>query len=167
MDRDLVDEMLDQWARERPELDASPLSVALRVQMVGRRFRQEVVRSLAPLDLELWEYEVLSALRRQGGCRGLAVSRLAGATQLSRAAMTHRINRLEGRGLVRRRRRSDDRRSVLVALTDQGRRLVDQALEVRFHTARSGMAGLSEGEKHALAGLMRKLMLTTRDIPAA
>lgn len=167
MEKDLVDEMLEQWARERPELDASPLSVALRVQMVGHRFRQEVVRSLAPLDLELWEYEVLAALRRQGATRGLSVSRLAGFTQLSRAAMTHRINRLEEKGLVRRCPRSDDRRSVLVVLTKQGRELVDQALEARFQAARSGMAGLSEGEKEKLARLMRKLMLTTGDIPAA
>lgn len=166
MDRDLVDEMLEQWARERPELDASPLSVALRVQMVGRRLRQEAVRSLAPLDLELWEYEVLAALRRQGSPHGLPVSRLAGVTQLSRAAMTHRINRLEEKGLVQRYRRSDDRRSVLVVLTEKGRRLVDRALEVRFRAARSGMDGLSASEKRTLARLMRKLMLTTRDIPA-
>lgn len=167
MDRDLVDEMLEQWARERPELDASPLSVAVRVQMVGRRFRQEAVRSLARLELELWEYEVLAALRRHGESRSLPVSHLAGLAQLSRAAMTHRINRLEEKGLVERRSRSDDRRTVLVALTGAGRKVIDQALEVRFRAAQSGMTALSDREKRTLEKIMRKLMLTTPEAPAA
>ncbi len=166
MSRDLVDEMLEQWARERPELDASPLSVAVRVQMVGRRFRQEAVRCLARLELEIWEYEVMAALRRQGELRSLPVSRLARLAQLSPAAMTHRINRLEEKGLVERRSRPDDRRSVMVALTDEGRKVVDQALEVRFQAAHAGMAGLSDKEKRTLAKLMRKLMLSAPEVAA-
>ena len=75
--------------------------------------------------------------------------------------MTHRINRLEDKGLVERRSRSDDRRSVLVALTEAGRRVIDQALEVRFRAAQSGMTVLSDQEKRTLAKIMRKLMLTT------
>lgn len=167
MDKDPVDEMLEQWARERPELDASPLSVAVRLQMLGRRFRQDAVRSLARLDLEIWEYEVLAALRRQGQSRSLPVSRLARITQLSRAAMTHRIDRLEHKGLVERRMSPDDRRSVLVALTNRGKQVIDEALEVRFRTAQSGMSALTDREKQTLARLMRKLILTTPEAPAA
>jgi len=166
MEKDIVDEMLEQWARERPELDASPLSVAVRIQMLGRRFRQEAERSLADVHLELWEYEVLAALRRHGERRSLPISRLARLAQLSRAAMTHRIDRLEERGMVVRSAASDDRRAVLISLTDAGRRAVDGALEARFHAARAGMSTLSDRERQTLARLMRKLMLTTPEVPS-
>jgi DNA-binding MarR family transcriptional regulator len=167
MKRDMVDEMLEQWARERPELDASPLSVAVRVQMLGRRFRQDAERSLAHVQLELWEYEVLASLRRQGERRSLSVSRLARLAQLSRGAMTHRIDRLEEKGLVIRRAARNDRRRVLVSLTPAGRRAVDGALEARFRAARSGMSTLTQREQQTLARLMRKLMLTTQEVPPA
>ena len=57
MAKDIVDEMLDQWARERPELDASPLSVAVRVQMLGRRFRRDAERFNALLDIGRRPYQ--------------------------------------------------------------------------------------------------------------
>lgn len=159
MKKDIVDEMLDQWARERPELDASPLSVAVRVQMLGRRFRQDAERSLAEARLDYWDYEVLATLRRHGGEQRLTVSGLARLAQLSRAAMTHRIDRLEDRGLVVRQTGTTDRRSVLVSLTKRGRQVVDDALEARFRAAKEGICGLTAAEQQALAGLMRKLML--------
>lgn len=135
--------------------------------MLGRRFRQDAERSLAHVQLELWEYEVLASLRRQGERRSLSVSRLARLAQLSRAAMTHRIDRLEEKGLVSRRAAPNDRRRVLVSLTPAGRRAVDGALEARFRAARSGMSTLTQREQQTLARLMRKLMLTTQEVPPA
>jgi DNA-binding MarR family transcriptional regulator len=163
MAKDIVDEMLDQWARERPELDASPLSVAVRVQMLGRRFRRDAERSLAKAHIDYWDYEVLATLRRHGHEKRLTATRLAELSQISRAAMTHRIDRLESRGLVTRQGHESDRRAVLVSLTVAGRSIVDKALEPRLRAARDSISGLTKTERRTIARLMRKLMLTEND----
>ena len=64
--KDAIDDMLDQWSEERPELNTAPLGVVIRVMSLYRRFAREAAAALEPLGLELWEYDVLSALRRQG-----------------------------------------------------------------------------------------------------
>lgn len=157
MGYDRVDSLLDQWARERPELDPGSLGVVLRVQRLERAIRQAARRAVAGAGLQLWEYEVLAALRRQGRGGRLSASDLAGAATLSPAAMTHRIDRLEGRGLVRRESTEADRRAVLVRLTPAGRRRIDEALALRVQAADGFMAGLSEAERRSLDSLLRKL----------
>ena len=66
MKKDAFDDILDQWSEERPELDTAPLGVVIRVMTLYRSFLREATSALEPLGLELWEYDVLSALRRQG-----------------------------------------------------------------------------------------------------
>ena len=100
MERDPIDEILDQWSEERPDLDTASLGVVIRVMTLYRAFRRQADRALEPLDLELWEYDVLSALRRQGGPYTLPATRLARETDLSTGAMTNRIDRLDAHTLM-------------------------------------------------------------------
>jgi DNA-binding MarR family transcriptional regulator len=109
------------------------------------------------LKLELWEYDVLSALRRQGRPFALAATRLARETDLSGGAMTNRIDRLEARGLVRRRPDKDDRRGVIVILSARGRRVIDEAIRFRLEAARESLRSLSAAEQEELAGLLRRI----------
>lgn len=123
-----------------------------------RAFYRDANRALQPLELELWEYDVLSALRRQGRPFALAATRLARAIDLSGGAMTNRINRLEGRGLVRRRPDKDDRRGVIVILSAKGRRVIDKAIRFRLDVARESVRDLTAVEQEQLAGLLRRMM---------
>ena len=95
--KDLVDDILDQWSEEQPELDMHALGVVVRVMTLNRRFADDAARALEPLGLELFEYDVLSALRRQGAPFSLPATLLARETELSSGAMTNRIDRLEER----------------------------------------------------------------------
>ena len=115
------------------------------------------------LALELWEYDVLSALRRQGAPYVLPATRLARETDLSSGAMTNRIDRLEERGLVRRRQARNDRRGVNVSLTAKGRRLIDKAIQHRLESARDSLAALDPGQQHELAQLLRTVVLAGTD----
>jgi len=155
---DAVDDILQQWSEERPELDTAPLGVVIRVMALYRSFYRDANRALQPLALELWEYDVLSALRRQGRPFALAATRLARATDLSGGAMTNRINRLERRGLVRRRPDKEDRRGVIVILSAKGRRVIDEAIRFRLDAARESVCGLTANEQEQLAGLLRRIM---------
>ncbi|MEJ2171271.1 MAG: MarR family transcriptional regulator [Woeseiaceae bacterium] len=150
MKNDVVDDILDQWSAERPELDTASLGVVIRVMALHRSFSRDATKALEPLELELWEYDVLSALRRQGQPFALAASRLALETDLSTGAMTNRIDRLETRGLVRRLPDKLDRRGVLVRLTSQGQKVIDTAIQCRLDAARNSLQALSPAEQKQL-----------------
>ena len=100
--KDAVDEILEQWTAERPELDTASLGVVIRIMSLYREFLRQATSALEEVDLELFEYDVLSALRRQGSPFALPATALARATGLSSGAMTNRVDKLETRGLVRR-----------------------------------------------------------------
>jgi DNA-binding MarR family transcriptional regulator len=157
---DAIDDILDQWSEERPELDTAPLGIVIRVMTLYRSFSRDAARALEPLGLELWEYDVLSALRRQGPPFSLPSTRLARETELSSGAMTNRIDRLEKRGYVKRRSDVDDRRSVLVQLTGNGRKVIDAAIRHRLDAARDSLKDLSASERRELAKLLRRVVLT-------
>ena len=100
MKKDAVDDILEQWSEEKPGLDTASLGVVIRVTSLNRAFLRQATEALAPLDLELFEYDVLSALRRQGRPYALPATGLARETGLSSGAMTNRIDKLVTRGLV-------------------------------------------------------------------
>jgi DNA-binding MarR family transcriptional regulator len=160
MQNDVVDDILNQWSDERPELGTAPLGVVIRVMTLYRSFLREATRALEPLGLELWEYDVLSALRRQGQPYALPATGLARETDLSSGAMTNRIDRLEERGLVSRHQDEEDRRSVIVRLTRQGRKAIDEAIQHRLDAASESLRDLDGQELKQLAGLLRIVVLS-------
>lgn len=159
MKTDAVDDILEQWSEERPELDTTSLGVVIRVMSLYRAFVRQAAGALEPLGLELFEYDVLSALRRQGKPYSLPATRLANATGLSSGAMTNRVDRLEERGFVRRRRDKKDRRGVVVSLTASGRRAIDKAIQLRLDAADESLRSISSRERKELADLLRKVRL--------
>ncbi len=161
MEFDTVDEVLDQWSEERPELDTAALGVVIRVMSLYRSFLREATRALEPLGLEMWEYDVLSALRRHGEPFRLSASRLARETGLSTGAMTNRIDRLEDRGLVERQPHASDRRRVMVRLTRQGKKVIDEAIGYRLDAAVESLRELTAKQQAQLAVLLRKAVLSS------
>ncbi len=162
MKKDAIDEILEQWTEERPELDTASLGVVIRVMTLYKAFYGQAASALAPLNLEVFEYDVMSALRRQGEPFALAASRLAAETGMSGGAMTNRIDRLEKRGLVRRQRDVNDRRGVTVSLTPEGRNMINKAIQLRLDAADEGLTGIGPRERKQLASLLRKIVLAKR-----
>ena len=157
MNKDAVDEILEQWSEERPELDTASLGVVVRVMALNKSLVREATSALGPLDIELFEYDALSALRRQGKPFALPATGLAQETGLSTGAMTNRIDKLEAKGLVLRRSDNADRRSVVVSLTPEGKKLIDKAMQIRLDAADESLQSLSRRERSDLAGLLRKV----------
>ncbi len=79
-------------------------------------------------DLEYWEFDVLAALRRSGPPYRLSPGQLMQETLVTSGTMTNRVDRLTARGFVARQDHPDDRRGVLVQLTEAGKDVVDAAL---------------------------------------
>lgn len=76
---------------------------------------------------------------------------------VSSGTMTNRIDRLEERGLVTRLRHPDDRRAVLVALTDAGQQSADAAITELLAIERTWLGDMSEDDITQLADLLRSL----------
>jgi cytochrome b561 len=163
---DMVDSLLAEWGEQRPELDCQALSIVVRVQLLAKLMGKSAERALAPLNLKLWEYDVLSALRRQGRPYLMPASELARASMLTSGAMTTRIDRLEERGLVARVADAEDRRGVNVRLTRAGLRLIDEAIEARLRAADAQLAALEGGERSSVSDGLRKILVAQQLVNA-
>jgi DNA-binding MarR family transcriptional regulator len=156
---DEVDEIVARWHAERPDLDVTPLQVLSRVSRLARHLDRARRAAFAAHGLEAWEFDVLSALRRQGKPYQLSPGALLRATLVTSGTMTNRIDRLESAGLVSRRPDSRDKRGVLVELTTAGLRTVDAAFSDLLARERELLTGLSASEQQHLASLLRTLLV--------
>ncbi len=154
---DDVDRIVADWARELPETDVSPLHVLSRVTRLARRLDLTRGDVFARHQLEGWEFDVLSSLRRAGRPYQLSPGQLVAETLVTSGTMTNRVDRLERRGLVRRSPAPSDRRGVLVRLTAAGRTAVDAALADLIAHEHVLLQPLSPTECEQLAGLLRRL----------
>ena len=135
---DEVDQIVAAWRRERPDVEVTPLEIFSRLTRLTKHLERVRKQAFATHGLELWEWDVLSALRRSGEPYELSPGHLVAATMVTSGTMTNRVDRLVERGLVQRRPAPSDRRGVLVRLTADGRTRVDGALRVAAPPDRVG-----------------------------
>jgi DNA-binding MarR family transcriptional regulator len=157
--RDEVDDLVAAWHTQRPDLDVEPLQVLSRVSRLARHLDIARRSAFASHDLESWEFDVLSALRRAGPPFQLTPGALLRATLVTSGTMTNRIDRLAASGFVRREPDPKDRRGVLVTLTEEGKAVVDAALANLLDSERELLAGLDRGQRQVLADLLRTLLV--------
>src|SRR5215211_7711368 len=157
--RDGVDEILEQWRAERPDLDASPIGVIGRVSRLARELEARLEVVYREHGLEPGWHDVLATLRRSGPPYRLRPSDFTGMLMLTSSGTTKRLDRLERAGLVERAPDPNDRRGVLIRLTPAGLELIDRVTEAHLENERDLIAALSEPERARLADLLRKLQL--------
>ena len=158
-DADEVDRIVDSWLRERPDLDFSPLQVLSRVGRLAKHLDRARRAAFGRSELESWEFDVLSALRRAGDPYQLSPKSLLQQTLVSSGTMTNRIDRLVERGLVERRTDPNDGRGILVVMTPRGQERVDRAISELLVGEAELLVALSPADQERLAGLLRKLSL--------
>ncbi|GAB2468614.1 MarR family transcriptional regulator TamR [Promicromonospora xylanilytica] len=152
---DEVDRIVAAWHHVRPDLELEPLTVFSRVSRLARHLDLARRTAFARHSLETWEFDVLSALRRAGEPYRLSPGTLVTQTLVTSGTMTNRIDRLESRGFVQRHRSPDDRRGVLVELTEEGLARVDAAMSDLLDIEATVLAALSPTERPQLADLLR------------
>jgi DNA-binding MarR family transcriptional regulator len=149
-----------EWAAALPGLDTSPIGVVARIGRAGRYLDAGMERLFAEHGLTREGWDVLAALRRTGPPYRRSPTQLHRALMRTSGAMTNRLHRLEGAGLVRRVPDDADGRGVLVELTPEGRRLIERVAPEHLANERAMLAGLTRPEQDALAGLLRKLLVS-------
>ncbi|HLS33939.1 MAG TPA: MarR family winged helix-turn-helix transcriptional regulator [Brevibacterium sp.] len=157
--QDEVDRIVAAWGRERPDLDPRPLHVFSRISRLSRRLDLARRRVFIDHELEGWEFDVMSALRRAGEPYQLTAGRLLNETLVSSGTMTNRIDRMVAHGLVVRAVGTTDRRVVLVRLTPLGKRKVDAAMADLLESEHELLGELEPAEAELLSSLLRRLLL--------
>lgn len=160
-------ECLLEAARHNPEMDPSAVVAYLHLLRAGDEAFAAADRNFARFDLSHGRFGVLMLLwrkaRQGGGCDPTAVDEartpadLASAAGVSRATMTGLLDTLERDGLVVRRPDQQDRRMMLVQMTDQGREVLARLLPQHFQTVAGLFAALSESERQTLVQLLARL----------
>jgi DNA-binding MarR family transcriptional regulator len=158
MGDDLTDRVLGGWKDAQPDFDLEPLKVTGRLSRIGPLLARRQESVFNRLGLNRGEVGMLSALRIARPHHRLSPTRLAKGLMLSSAGVTSRIDRLERRGLVRRLPDPDDRRGVIVELTDEGVAAVDAAVAAVATSDRQLVERLDSQEISQLEGLLRKLL---------
>lgn len=155
---DEVDRIVQAWRRERPDLDVEPLHVLSRVSRLSRHLDLARRQAFAQHDLDSWEFDVLSALRRAGEPYELSPGQLVHQTLVTSGTMTNRVDRLARRGFLERHPSPTDRRGVIVRLTDTGRRVVDAAMSDLLAHEKDLLAALTSSAQHDLGNTLRDLL---------
>ena len=155
--RDEVDELIEAWARERADLDLAPVAVFSRISRLARHLDLARRAAFTAHEIESWEFDVLSALRRAGEPHELSPKALLEETMVSSGTMTNRIDRMSRRGLVERRTDPHDGRGILVCMTAEGRDRVDEAITALVTAEGELLTGLSAADQERIAALLRRL----------
>jgi DNA-binding MarR family transcriptional regulator len=155
-DLDHVGRIQEQWRRERPDLDVSPQGLYGRLHRLADRLRDELDVEFRRFGLGEGEFDVLAALRRAGAPYELAPGELARHTMVTTGAATKRIHRLEAAGLVSRRVSDEDQRGRVIALTDAGKRVIDDAFTAHMGNEHRLMTTLSKQDAKDLERLLTK-----------
>ncbi|MGN7248082.1 MarR family winged helix-turn-helix transcriptional regulator [Janibacter anophelis] len=117
----------------------------------SRLLERALVEDLAPMNVQLTEYELLSMLSESPEQR-TRMSRLADDIIQSRSRVTHTAARLEKRGWVERCRSSDDGRGVEISLTDAGRAAIADLAAVHVESVRRHLVDALTPEQFAALG---------------
>ncbi|WKX73952.1 MarR family winged helix-turn-helix transcriptional regulator [Streptomyces sp. XD-27] len=155
---DHVDRVLEQWGRQRPDLDVSPMAVIGRLGRLHRLVDAQLGQTFAKHGLDRSSFDVLATLRRSEPPHRLTPAELMRSAMVTSGAITQRLDRLEARGLVARAPSASDGRSVQVSLTDEGRALIDQALPDHIATEAGLLAGLTAPQRDHLVDALRTLL---------
>ena len=162
---DAVDAILRQWARERPDLDASPMGPIGRINRCAALLGQRLDANFAKFDLNLWEFDMLATLRRAGSPYRLSPTELFSTLMVTSGTMTHRLKRLETKGLVERVDNEQDARSSLVQLSVKGLELINRAVEAHVENERQMLSVLPTKVLAVLDEHLSTLLLSLESSP--
>lgn len=154
---DHVATVLEQWARERPDVDVSPMAVIGRLSRVARRIEMRLGENFAARGIDAATFDVLATLRRSGAPYNLSPKDLVETSMVTSSAIAQRLNKLEADGLIERTSNQHDGRGKLVHLTDAGRTIIDNVLPDHLAVEREFLQPLSSEQQNTLAALLTAL----------
>ncbi|MEW1748880.1 MarR family winged helix-turn-helix transcriptional regulator [Streptomyces angustmyceticus] len=158
--RDRVDGMIDVISGSHGPADLESKALAYRLRRVAHHMEIELKRELARHGIELWELELLACLRRAAPRHRLSAKDLMAQMQLTTGAVTNRVSRLEAKGWVSRELDPDDRRSVLVTLTERGLGRALRVFATKTEAERTLLSAFTHEQQQELNAALRTLLIS-------
>ena len=155
---DLVDSVVADWRRARPETRVDAIQIVGRIIWLGRQYEETVTRMLREPGLSYSDYDVIATLRRAGHPYELTPTELGRRVLLTSGGLTACLRRLETGGLITRRGVPEDRRRLLARLTPKGLDLIESFVDRRFAEADEALEPLDPEQRDALERLLRRLV---------
>ncbi|MDV6234280.1 MarR family transcriptional regulator [Leptospira ellisii] len=161
---DHVDFILRQWSKERPDLDTKAMGTIGRIHRLSSIFFYNVHKEVFQgHGLAAPEFDVMAALLRSGKPYKKSPGELLSTLMITSGTMTNRIDRLESLGWVKRESDPNDRRSVLIGLTSEGKLAITKTLSDHVKSMQVLLSPLSDKEHAELSKLLRKLLLNLEE----
>jgi DNA-binding MarR family transcriptional regulator len=154
----MLDDLVADWSRERPDLDLSHKQVVYALYIVATLLTRNADAVLAPWKLNFNSFGVLATLRRGGAPFERASGELAEALGFTAGGMSNLLLRLEKLGYVTRARSATDARGVRVRLSAAGRRVVDEALKAVARSEARHIGSVGAVERRRLYRGLRTLI---------
>jgi DNA-binding MarR family transcriptional regulator len=124
--------------------------------LIFRLLRRKLIKTTlaGEEDINLPHFEIMRVLNEEGT---LHVVEIGEKLLIAKAQMTHLIDKLFELGLVARQMDAADRRTLNIALTDRGRRFMEEHEANLVQAVREKMAALTEAELDTLSESLRNL----------
>jgi DNA-binding MarR family transcriptional regulator len=152
---DGLDRVVQQWSKEKPQLDTDAMQLIGRLMRLSKHFESQIALCHKSYGLKPGEFDVLATLLRSGGNYCLTPSQLINSMVLTSGAMTNRLDKLEIKGLIQRVHSKQDRRSVSVALSEIGILLISEVIEEHVKVQLQLVASMSESEKPVMNDMLK------------
>ncbi len=156
--QDIIDKLIQEWGRERPALDASAMNIVGRILKLGKLLEKRASMALKGTGIYYTDLDVLATLRRAGKPYELSPKELMQSVLITSGAMTALLDRLTKLELIYRTPDEKDGRIRRAALTKNGQKVIDKAIETRFVEASDAITILDKNEKEKMTELLKKLL---------
>lgn len=155
---DAVNTVLDDWHRQRPDLDFQPMAAVARLMRLSRLIDKEIKDFLKGYDLEPGEFDILTTVRRSGATAGMTTSAFHKTSLVTAGAITNRLDRMAAKGLIERIADPADRRVIRIVLTPHGTELIDTILGAHLANYARLLEPLDGNETDQFVQTLRKLL---------
>ncbi|WP_372755206.1 MarR family winged helix-turn-helix transcriptional regulator [Labilibaculum sp.] len=157
-EKDIIDVLIADWNKERPELDLEAMHIVGRILKLNKILEKRTNKVLKSSAIHYTDLDVLATLRRSGEPYLLAPKQLMKSVLITSGAMTALLDRLKNLELIYRAPDSKDGRIKLVGLTEKGLDVIDETIVLRFNEAKAVVQGLNENDNKELGALLKKLL---------
>lgn len=155
---DKVDKIIEQWNKQRPDLDVSAMSLLGRFKRITQHLNSETTKTFSEHGLNPASFDVLATLLRSGPPHALSPNDLIASMMVTSGTMTNRIDQLSKAGLVERIQNPNDGRSFIISLSKKGLLIIDAAVTAHVATQERLTSNLSQDDQQQLNTLLKKFL---------
>lgn len=149
---DNVAAAMRDWACRDDSLDVDSMEIVVRLSRLARQVAVDVAEVHGAVGLGPGDFDVLASILRSGPT---SPKMLAQQLLLSKAGVSGRLARLRRRGLIQESVRPEDGRGKSIALTAEGRRVVEGVVAAHAAAERQALAALTPNQQRELLVLLR------------